>query len=113
MKLNGWKRIGIVASVAWMLGGYLHEFDVRSDDDSKIAEMIEDNCISDQHGQETPDNHFLKKEQDYLNNSFASERDDALFVAFVPIPLAWGFAYLLIFIVRWIKRGFSPVPPVT
>ena len=34
------------------------------------------------------------------------EREESAIVALVPIPLAWGFCYLALFLVRWIKRGF-------
>jgi hypothetical protein len=30
----------------------------------------------------------------------------AVVVAFVPLPLGWGFVYLIFFLVRWVKRGF-------
>ena len=26
--------------------------------------------------------------------------------AFIPVPLGWGFTYLILFLVRWVKRGF-------
>ena len=32
---------------------------------------------------------------------------DAAFRAVAPVPLAWGFAYLVLFLVRWVKRGFQ------
>ncbi len=40
----------------------------------------------------------------------ASRKGDQLrgaaVVAFVPLPLGWGFVYLIFFLVRWVKRGF-------
>jgi hypothetical protein len=34
-------------------------------------------------------------------------RVEAATVALVPVPLAWGFVYLALFLLRWIKRGFA------
>jgi len=34
------------------------------------------------------------------------ERLDAVLMAVVPVPFAWGFAYLALFLRRWIMRGF-------
>jgi hypothetical protein len=32
---------------------------------------------------------------------------EAALVAFVPVPLGWGFASLVLFLVRWTKHGFA------
>ena len=34
-------------------------------------------------------------------------RLDAAIVALVPVALGWGSAYLILFLVRWVKRGFK------
>jgi hypothetical protein len=28
--------------------------------------------------------------------------------AFIPIPVAWLLAYMIVWLVRWIRRGFQP-----
>jgi hypothetical protein len=43
---------------------------------------------------------------DYLTKMRPYERMDAAIVAFVPVPLGWGFVYLVLFLVRWVKNGF-------
>lgn len=73
MKLNGWKRIGIIASVVWILGAGL----------TSLAEL------------------------DYLAGTPSSDWSAAAFVTFAPVPLGWGFVYLVLFLVRWVKRGFA------
>lgn len=47
MRLNGWQRIGVVASVAWFLvGGFLGNSMVL-DDASKLTSRLQlDNCVS-------------------------------------------------------------------
>jgi hypothetical protein len=106
MKINGWQRIGIVASVAWMIGAYICTFNAEEKANAKHASMIIDNCIDAHKGQETGDNECLKQGEDYGIKAFPEERNEAALVASVPVPLGWGFLYLVLFLVRWIKRGF-------
>lgn len=106
MKLNGWKRIGIVASVVWIIGAYGHTMDTALDADAKFSVEIVQSCISAHNGQEVGDNECLKRGEDYVVNNIHNNQIAAALVAIVPVPLGWGFAYLVIFLVRWIKRGF-------
>jgi hypothetical protein len=43
---------------------------------------------------------------DSLALAITHARFEKAFVALVPVPLAWGFVYLVLFLVRWVKRGF-------
>jgi hypothetical protein len=80
-QLRGWKRIGIIASVVWILGAgsftacavLIPNFHRAGSLTSTVAQVI-----------------------------FAE------FVVLVPVPLGWGFASLILFLVYWVKRGFSP-----
>jgi hypothetical protein len=47
-----------------------------------------------------------QRADDSLALALTNAREEAALVAFVPVPLGWGFAYLLFFLVRWVKRGF-------
>ena len=44
---------------------------------------------------------------EYLAGTTYEPWIEAAVVAFVPVPLGWGFAYLVLFLVRWVKRGFA------
>jgi hypothetical protein len=107
MKINGWQRVGIVASVAWMIGAYIYTFNVEEKTNAIYAAMIVDNCIDAHKGSEMGDNDCLKKGEEYGIKAFPEERSEAALVASVPVPLGWGFVYLVLFLVRWIKRGFA------
>jgi hypothetical protein len=72
MKLNGWKRIGIIASVVWILGAGVYTYDSEMD-----------------------------RANDYITSTFLNCESN-----WVGAGDAWGFAYLVLFIVRWVKRGF-------
>ena len=108
MKLNGWQRIGIVASVVWATGAYVHTFETENRGALLNASMADYYCI--EHGSGQPDisDRCRNEKEDSLRESRINSRNAAVLIAVVPIPLGWCFAYLLIFIVRWIKRGFSP-----
>jgi hypothetical protein len=107
MKLNGWQRVGIVASVVWFLGAYNYELSnsmttltrFAADDAERCYSpggvFFESNvvpCDATMHAKVLEDLHEMRKEV-------------AIVVA-VWIPLAWGFAYLALFLVRWVRRGF-------
>lgn len=101
VKLNGWKRLGIVASVIWIIATYLFTFNQRRHSQIRFAhEVITPNCIA-AYKEEA---NCSKVAEDYIIRTSPGDRIEAAVVALVPVPLAWGFAYLAIFVVRRIKR---------
>src|SRR6266478_22638 len=118
MKLNGWKRIGIVASVVWILGAGIYTYDSEIDRASGFITSTHVACDSNL-GDKTGDawtesfNECNKQADDSLALALTNARLEAALVAFAPVPLGWGFVYLILFLVRWIKRGFMrPETPV-
>ena len=106
MKLNGWKRIGIIASVVWILGAGVRTFTVVDDALTTTASGFTLRC------EEAPDGSMRGSAKcdelstDYLAETRYEPWTEAAIVAFVPVFLGWGFTYLVLFLVRWIKRGF-------
>jgi hypothetical protein len=47
-----------------------------------------------------------KRADESLMSARRHGRMEAAFVALVPVPLAWGFTYLVLFLGRWVRRGF-------
>ncbi|HKV47096.1 MAG TPA: hypothetical protein VJN69_03310 [Candidatus Acidoferrales bacterium] len=105
MKLNGWKRLGVVASVVWIIGAGFYTLGNLSDEAVETASQLTLNCEAARNGQGSQE--CDQRATDYLDETTDSDRIEAAAVAFVPVPLGWGFAYLLLFIVVWIKRGFA------
>lgn len=107
VKLNGWKRLGIIASVVWILGAGICTFVVVDDARIKTASGFTLRC------EEAPDGSLRgsaecdKLSTDYLAETGNEPWIEAAVVAFVPVPLGWGFAYLVLFLLRWVKRGFA------
>jgi hypothetical protein len=108
MRLNGWQRLGVVASVMWAIGAFLVGISgenrawsyykvcmriVGDDDDAVRRSKAVDRCGV-----------------RYKNDAPAAIREQqaqAAFTALVPIPFAWFFTCVGIWIVRWIRRGFA------
>lgn len=114
--MNGWKRIGIIVSVIWVFGAGLHAYDSEIDRDSRLITLMHVQCDSglsvykDLSEQDAAFRRCNKHADDALSGSLNSARLVAALVAFVPVILGWPFVYLLVFLVRWVKRGFVQQP---
>jgi hypothetical protein len=103
MKLNGWKRIGIVISVVWFLGAYTYKMreKLKTVDDRAYDQYVLclkvinnlDQCNAGFEADKTKDRHEM-------------EKDVPMSVA-LPIPVGWILAYVGLFSTRWVKRGFA------
>jgi hypothetical protein len=103
MKLSAWKRIGIIASVVWMLGAGLKTYGSMNAACVGVASIEERSCE-----ESSPHSNWdkcFKQFQDRV--ATCNAWPEAVVVAIVPVPFAWGFVYLILFLVRWVKRGFS------
>jgi len=107
MKLNGWKRIGIIASVVWMVGaGPYTLWIVGKANDRQFEESDRVECLPILGSNRTIYEHCVANLSNYRLSQIPYERLDAVLMAIVPVPFAWGLAYLVLFLVRWVKRGF-------
>ena len=111
VKLNGWKRIGIIASVVWILGAGLYTYDSQIENDSRSIASTHIECDSNLAGKtgdawEKGFDECDKRADDSLALTITNARLAAALVALVPVPPGWGFAYLVLFLVRWVKHGF-------
>jgi hypothetical protein len=107
MRLNGWQRIGIVASVVWAIGAPIYK--------DNEAQMAADERFSRSYNscRDVPSN---DPEQCFQRASRAYDSvpryhfmsANGAFVALAPIPLGWLLAYALVYLVRWIRAGFKP-----
>lgn len=110
-KINGWKRIGVFVSVVWILVAWVHTFNSDNDIASKAISSNQVACDGNLAGK-TGDawkkgfDECNKQADEALKQAMVGAREDAAIVALVPVPLGWGFAYLVLFLVRWVRRGF-------
>ena len=108
MQLNGWKRIGIVLSVFWILGSGLYQ---RNADLKKASDFMSFSY------KVCTDTQALKNNFDFDECSKKSEKDfdiwmvgswgNVAVIALAPIPILWLIIYGLIKIYRWIRVGES------
>jgi len=111
IKLNGWKRVGIVASLVWILGAYLYIHNSAISGSSEAISSIHVSCDADLIGK-TGDaytngfNECNKQADDSLAVAITDARLDGALAALAPVPLGWGFVYLVLFLARWVRRGF-------
>jgi hypothetical protein len=107
MKLNGWQRIGIITSVLWILATGFYVLSATSADDAKEASDVGLECERYISQGVTTLAECDKRSADYVAKTRAAEWELAGLAALVPVPFGWGFIYLVAFLVRWVKRGWS------
>ena len=111
MKLNGWQRIGIVASVVWAIGAGLYSLNASHDREAeKAADHVARSCIEayrNARGVNPPPGQCDVSADQYTVSLQSGEFVDAAIAALVPVSLGWALGYAIV----WIRRGFRPVPP--
>ena len=112
VKLKGWQRIGIIASGVWILGAGVYTYDSQMD--RSMAWITSRHVACDDGLRSLPRDAWEagfskcnKIADDSLALAVSNARLDAALVALVPVSLAWGFTYLVLFLVHWVKRGFT------
>jgi hypothetical protein len=109
VKLNGWHRIGILGSIVWIFGAGMHTFIVEQDQNNRNYVSLMESCIasytSNSDQRINADDFCTKTWANFNVSALHEERVEALTVALLPVPVAWGLAYLVLFLIRWVKRG--------
>jgi formylglycine-generating enzyme required for sulfatase activity/predicted Ser/Thr protein kinase len=100
-----WIRVGIIASVVWVLAAGIYTLKVTSDADVQRAVFIYRVCLDIHKGQD-PDYQCEKNQNHYLEETTRDHWIVAAIVALVPVPLGWGLGYLVLFLMR------KPVPEI-
>ena len=109
MRLNGWVRIGLIASVAWIfIGGYLGNASVIDQARDAVATKSR-NCNL------YPDGAAPRNSRAECDRQVTAAWDSAVkyhweaaaVVALVPIPVAWLLVWGLVSLVRWVRAGFA------
>jgi len=114
--MNGWKRIGIIVSVVWFLGGGFYAYDSeihRAENFVAFTHGLCDNNLKvykDLNERDAAFEQCNKGAEDVLTEAISSAPFDGALVGIVPIILGWPIVYLLLFLVRWVKRGFVQEP---
>ena len=103
MRLNGWQRLGVIASIVWaVIGGFLgDDIGIHAGDWASRALLacLEMGAQSDAVCDATFRHDFTA--------AVANHWYYAAFLGLGPIPVAWVIAYGLIGIWRWVVSGFK------
>ena len=103
MKLNGWQRIGVVASALWAIGAAIYERAGQVSEATAFHKSALSNCLPEFTGACIDAAH--ERYRGLLSLDFASV-SNIVFIAIGPILLGWVLAYLIVKIARWVKAGF-------
>jgi formylglycine-generating enzyme required for sulfatase activity len=96
-----WKRIGIVASIVWILGAGIYTLKVTNDDSVRLGAVTTESC----HDANGPAYEACQKAgDDFLTQQLHGDLIIGVIFAFVPVALGWGLIYLVLFLVRWNSR---------
>ena len=114
MRLNGWQRIGLVASIVWVLAGGFWGNEIALDEAWERTSAQRDLCVAEnkrRYGEYGPYEQVWTPCSDqfganYVRNTEGHWMFAALF-ALVPLSIAWLIAYVLIALGRWIRAGFA------
>jgi hypothetical protein len=110
-RLGGWAKIGIVASVLWVLGAGTATHIDEARRANEMYRITFDDCT----------NHMPRPlpssaeellscyEKARISRKFAIERswDNAAFAALAPLPLFWLIAWGIRAVYRRVRRGFA------
>jgi hypothetical protein len=110
MRLNGWQRIGIVASVVWAIGGPLYLTQRAFDDPLEQSGFVYRVC------RDGPTDPAICSARSKQALDEAIQADPMAQVgwgpwaakAFIPVLVGWLLVYALVYLVRWIRAGFKP-----
>ena len=104
LRLNGWQRLGVIASCIWLLATSALVLAQTSAGPGTSIQLVE--TVVAKTGEPAaalranPFGDFVP-----ITNRVMVGR--TLAVAFLPIALSWLFAYLCIWVVRWVAKGFK------
>jgi hypothetical protein len=106
MRLNGWQRIGLVASVIWAIGAPIYLDNAADRNADETFYLVYDSC------RDVPSNDpnqcFQRASRAHDNvPRYTFNSANGALTALVPIGLGWLVAYALVYLVRWIGAGFA------
>jgi hypothetical protein len=103
MRLNGWQRIGIVASIIWAISGPLWVYYTASPQQSLVAEEHFGTCLDSKTIDPNVCQTNYEQEIAFARNFLWKV---ATVVCLMPLLLGWLGTYGIRGVTRWIRVGF-------
>lgn len=113
MRLNGWQRLGVIASVCWAIGGGIWINSLLIDDMGAHVRDRYVSCLRAPHpeGPRAPPEATLGAcHTAFLEDYPTAIANHGLYAAIdtaITIIIGWAAAYALLGLVRWVRRGFA------
>lgn len=108
MKLNGWHRIGIILSVCWMIGAVVHTRNAETEFAGKWYQAEMKICLDPELTSDTQACMDAASDSHWKNFRWTSlTTANVAFNALGPVIAGWILAFVVIRIVRWVRRGFA------
>jgi hypothetical protein len=119
MKLNGWQRLGIVASVVWMIGGTIWIERNRIDQASATGDFNWNACLNalDHDTAAKADIRVWEKGNEACAHrgtgatadagGFTSKLSESAGGAALALGIAWLLVYGLVGLGHWVRAGFK------
>jgi hypothetical protein len=107
MRLNGWQRLGVIASVVWLpvglLGGNAWWIHANGSPSVRLLQF----CLETSEATRTTWAACHRQFNTSYPAAIAGHWWAGLVCAIVPILLAWGFAWVCVRLFRWVRAGFA------
>ena len=114
MRLNGWQRLGIIASVCWIIVGGMWINGHVIDDLGADAVTSYRQCLASRSvqadGSVPKDTDWAPCSASFDKNFKSAVADHWLYATIytlIPIPVVWLLAYGLMMLFRWVRVGFE------
>jgi hypothetical protein len=114
--LNGWQRIGIILSVLWIPVGWVLAVNSVPEPSLEYPPLLSQGCQDAEGRNPNPDYERCDEARDkWMHETYpklrerysADVRELAPWLVFAPIPIAWLLVYIVVWTVRWVRRGFG------
>ena len=111
MRLNGWQRIGIVTSVAWAIGGPIYLDREARNEAGEVFRRTYSSCRDIETNDPNDCFRRASDRSDVVQRYVPSLEPTAFAVtSLLPVALGWLLVYALVYLMRWIRAGFTPRP---
>ena len=102
MTLNRWQRIGVIASVIFVLWSGFSERSKQMESGQRIVGGNLDLCLNDTKSK--PWECFAQRDKDF-ETFMAPNWENIGAVALLPVPIFWLFGWIVVRLYRWVKAG--------
>jgi hypothetical protein len=100
-----WRRLGVVLSVLWVLGSGMWSMNHDANRASDNMDFLVKVCVDAENNGVKYGERLCPEAGEVYASDMAQQWPDAAIIAFVPLPFAWGLAFLCIRVFRLGRRA--------